>query len=91
MSESTNGHARFEDLRMSVGLYTEKVHSVEVEVARISECLHHIEEKIDTLQASLSKMKENEDPKSVREKVNTWVQLVTVVLVLISMVMPHLK
>jgi predicted nucleic acid-binding Zn-ribbon protein len=91
MSEATNGHARFEDLRSNVGTYIEKVHTLEVEVARMSECLHHIENKIDNLQVSLSKIKENEDPKSLREKVNTWVQLVTVVLVLVSMVLPHIK
>lgn len=91
MAEVSNGHARFEDLKLSVGTYTEKVHSMEVEVARISECLHHIEGKIDTLQMSISKMKENEDPKSIREKVNTWVQVLTVLLVLLSMVLPHIK
>lgn len=91
MSEVTNGHARFEDLKTSVGNYTEKVHTLEIEVARVVECLHHIEGKIDTLQSSITKMKENEDPKSLREKVSIWVQVLTVLLVLIAMVLPHLK
>ena len=91
MAEVGNGHARFEDLRTSVTNYTDKVHTLEIEVVRIVECLHHIEEKIDNLQASVSKIKENEDPKSLREKTAVWVQVLTVVLVLISMVTPHLK
>jgi hypothetical protein len=36
-------------------------------------------------------MKENEDPKSLREKVAVWTQILTVVLVVVSMILPHLK
>lgn len=91
MAEVSNGHARFEDLKTSVVHYTDKVHTLEIEVARVVECLHHIEEKIDNLQASVSKIKENEDPKSLREKVATWVQVITLVLLMLSMMLPHFK
>ena len=91
MAEAANGHARFEDLRSNVVTYTEKVHNLDVEVARISECLVHIEDKIDLLQESITKLKENDDPKSLREKANTWVQILTVLLVIVSMIIPHWK
>jgi hypothetical protein len=91
MPEVSNGHARFEDLKSSVTNYTDKVHTLELEVVRIVECLHHIEDKIDNLQASVSKIKENEDPKSLREKTAVWIQVITVVLVIISMLIPHMR
>lgn len=91
MAETSNGHARFEDLRTNVGVYIEKVHGLDVEVARISECLNHIEDKIDLLQEAVTNLKEHNDPKNLRDKINTWVQVLTVILVFVSMVMPHFK
>lgn len=91
MADSSNGHARFEDLRTNVGVYIEKVHSLDVEVARISECLVHIEDKLDILQESVTELKTHSDPRAQRERVNVWVQVFTVILLLVSILLPTLK
>jgi hypothetical protein len=85
--DNNNGHSRLEDFRA----YTDKVHTMEVEMARISESVRHLGEKIDNLSIEVRKISEEESPKTLRDKTNMYVQVLTVLLVLVSMILPHLK
>jgi hypothetical protein len=85
--DNSNGHARIEDFRF----YTDKVHTMEVEMARISESVRHLGEKIDSLTTEVKKITEEKSPQSLRDKTNTFVQVLTVFLVIVSMIIPHLK
>lgn len=86
-----NGQARFDDLRASVVGHIERVTSLEVDHARLSSRLEAVERSLERLIQTIERMREEDSPRGQRERALAGAQVATVIIMVISMVVPYLR
>jgi septal ring factor EnvC (AmiA/AmiB activator) len=91
MSEvASNGHARFEDLRSDVAEHYTRLTHLEVHGAQVETRLIAVERSLDRLTDAIEKMREEESPRSQRERGTLLVQWLTIAAMVASMILPSL-
>jgi len=89
MSEmASNGHARFEDLRGDVAEHYTRISHLEVHGAQVETRLISVERSLDRLTAAIDKLREEESPRSHRERGTLLVQWLTIAAMVASMILP---
>lgn len=92
MSEAAgNGHARIDDLRSDVSEHYQQISQLQIRGAQVDERLRQVERTLERLVLSIDRLHEDQGPKSQRERATLSIQVITIVAMILSMLLPYLR